>query len=367
MSIILFIIILAVLIFVHELGHFIVAKRSGIRVDEFGLGFPPRLWSKKRGETTYSINAIPFGGFVKIFGENPDDESIGGPDSKRSFVNKPRSIQAAVLAAGVFFNFVFAWLLISIGFMFGLPTPADYGGSVPVQDAKLIVTSVSSESPASEVGLQPGDRILFVESSKGSLQDETLTVPNVQELIAESVNEEITLLYRRGNENQLVRIEPEVGIVEGRAAIGVGMDRIGILKLPAHKAIWSGAVATVNLTKAISVGLADFFTGLFRGTSSIGQVTGPVGIVGLVGQVSELGFIYILSFTAFISINLAVINLIPFPALDGGRLLFVLIEAIKGSPINPKIANILNGVGFALLIILMLLVTYNDILKLITN
>jgi regulator of sigma E protease len=140
MTIIIFIIVLAALVFVHELGHFLAAKSSGIRVDEFGLGFPPKLWSFKKGETTYSLNAIPFGGFVKIFGENPDQESIEGPDKNRSFVHKPKYIQAWVLSAGVIFNILFAWILISIGYMVGMPVPVDYSPGVKIDNAIVTIT-----------------------------------------------------------------------------------------------------------------------------------------------------------------------------------------------------------------------------------
>ena len=158
MSIIIFLVILAALIFVHELGHFLVAKKTGIRVDEFAIGFPPKIFAWQRGETKYTINLIPFGGFVKIFGENPDDESISGPDSTRSFVNKNRGIQAAVLVAGIAFNLIFAWLLISASLSVGLSTSVS-GYEQYAPDAKVLVVSVLPNSPAAKAGLQAGDKI----------------------------------------------------------------------------------------------------------------------------------------------------------------------------------------------------------------
>src|SRR3989344_2465988 len=187
MTVILFIIILAVLIFVHELGHFLLAKKFGVRVDEFGLGFPPRLVGWKKGETTYSLNWLPFGGFVKIFGENPDDESLHGKDKARSLTHKPRWQQALVLVAGVSFNVLFAWLLISAGFMSGLPTSVE---AMPEQNfstpAKLIIVNVLPNSPAAEAGLKTGDELVYLKSATGesSVVGNQLTAELVREFVA---------------------------------------------------------------------------------------------------------------------------------------------------------------------------------------
>jgi len=361
MSVIIFIIILVILILAHELGHFIAAKSSGIRVDEFGIGFPPKIFGKKIGETTYTLNLIPFGGFVKIFGENPDEESM---QSDRSLVNKTKLVQAWVLFAGVFFNFLLAWLLISIGFMSGLPTPV---GSAPVgstiENARLVLTSVRQDSPAEEAGLSAGDAIIALVTNEDALQN--VNPDSVSEYIAGHGLDEITVLYQRGSENGTVVVVPTDGILEGRSAIGITMDMIGMLQLPIHLAVWEGGKTTVSLTVAMTSGFYNLIKDSLTGDANLSAIAGPVGIVGLVGDASDFGLIYLLGFTAFISINLAIINLIPFPALDGGRLLFLLIEAIKRSPIKPVVANTANAIGFALLIILMLVVTYNDIAKLI--
>ncbi len=366
MSIILFIIILAILILAHEFGHFIVAKRSGVRVDEFGIGFPPKIFGKKIGETEYTLNLFPIGGFVKIFGESPDEESVNGPDSKRSFVNKPKYIQAAVLVAGVTFNVILAWFLLSAGFMIGLPTSVDVAPEGRVlEDVALTIVEVKPDSPAQDVGLEVGDVILSLAVGEDSVFSPSPT--EVQEFIAINFEKDINVVYRRGKEFQeTITLRPVEGIID-RPAIGIAMDEIGKLKLPAHLALWEGAKLTAGLTEATFFGLVSFFGGVFSGNADLSDVAGPVGIVGIVGQASEFGFVYLLSLMAIISINLAIINLIPFPALDGGRLLFLLIEAIKGSPIKPAIANTVNAVGFAALILLMVIITYSDIVKIMTG
>ncbi|MFA5997654.1 MAG: site-2 protease family protein [Candidatus Paceibacterota bacterium] len=362
MNIILFIIVLTVLVFVHELGHFLAAKRAGIRVDEFGIGFPPALFKKKVGETVYSINAFPVGGFVKIFGEDPNDESLKGHDAKRSLTHKPKLIQAWVLVAGITFNILFAWLLVSLGFMIGLPFPADddrYGSRV--QNAQIILTQVLPESPASMAGLKAGDNIVGISSGSEALKDPT--VVSVQKFIAS--HKEVLVSYVRNKEFKAAPITTKEGIVEGRRAVGISMDFAGMLQLPVHEALYAGALTTASLTWGTIVGLADFFTNIFIGHANFADVAGPVGIAGVVGEASALGFVNLLTLVAIISINLAVINLLPFPALDGGRLFFLLIEKIKGSPIKPVVANTANGIGFILLILLMVVVTYHDIAKLI--
>ncbi|MEK7148646.1 MAG: site-2 protease family protein [Patescibacteria group bacterium] len=362
MSIILFIIILAALILVHELGHFIAAKRAGVRVDEFGIGFPPRLWQKKVGETIYSFNAFPIGGFVKIFGEDPNKESLEGKDSSRSLTQKPRLVQAWIISAGVVFNLLFAWFLISLGFMAGLPysgNDSKYGARV--QNLNLTITQVAPKSPAQKAGLKGGDIIVSLVSGENILTNPK--VPATQRFIAS--NEEIKLTYLRGIETKTATVRGEEGVVDGRRAIGISMDVIGMLRLPVHEALYVGLSTTASITMAMAVGIIDFFKNIFIGQASFQDISGPVGIVGIVSDASTLGFIHLLSLTAIISINLAIINLLPFPALDGGRLLFLLIESIKRSPIKPVIANAVNGIGFLILIAFMVFITFHDVAKLI--
>lgn len=367
LNILLFVAVLAILILVHEFGHFIVAKKSGIRVDEFGLGFPPKLWGKKFGETTYTLNAIPFGGFVKIFGEDPNNENTNGPDRLRSFVHKPRYIEALVLVAGVAFNFLFACILLSVGFMVGMPSSIDEGYVGYAKDSHILITKVGENSPAEAADLKVGDTIVSVVGDDSALQDTSLTPANIQQFISTHAGTKIALMYKREGETKTVFLTPVANAIEGRTepAIGIAMDQVGTVVLPIHLAIVEGFKFAGSLFLETVKGLYHLISGIFTGHGNLSQVTGPVGIVGMVGEASRMGFIYLVTFTSLISINLTVINLLPFPALDGGRLLFVVIEAVKRSPINPRISNTLNYAGFAILLALMAVVTFHDVFKLL--
>lgn len=368
MNIIIFVIILLVLVVSHEFGHFYVAKKAGIRVDEFSFGFPPKLFGKKIGETTYNFNLLPIGGYVKIFGENPDEDSMNGPDSARSFVNKPRYIQAGVLFAGVLMNFLVAWILLSVGFISGLPTSV---GNVPkgaiVENQVLTITSVLPSSPADKGGIKVGDKILSLNTETDStmLSSSLVSAENIQSFIKAHDKEEVRVSLVRGKEPMELIVIPEKNNNSDTVMIGISMDTIGTLKLPIHLAFWEGLKLSGDVFVGTVVGFYNLIHGALIGKADMSMITGPVGIVGVVGDAAKFGFIYLLSFTALISINLAVINLIPFPALDGGRLLFLLIEKIKGSRIKPQIANMVNMIGFGLLMVLMVVITYHDIIKLL--
>ena len=359
MSILIFIIILLILVLVHELGHFAVAKFAKIRVDEFAFGFPPRLFSMKRGETTYAFNALPLGGYVKIYGEDPNEVT---EDSARSFAHQPRLIQAAVVVAGVIMNLVLAWVLISATLMFGIPAPVDNDDGLPVSSPRLMVTEVSAKGPAEVSGITGGDYLL-------TLRDGTETVSAtspeaVSAFIGTHEGKIITVTYDHNGVSQTKDIIPVMGISQKGAAIGVYMDMVGTLKLPIHLALYHGAKKTWLYTKLTAQGLYVFLKGAVTGHANMEEVTGPVGIVKAVGAASAVGFTNLMLFTALISINLAIINVIPFPALDGGRLFFIAIEAVMRRPIKASYANAMNAAGFALLMLLMVLVTYHDIAKL---
>lgn len=367
MSLIIFFAVLALLVLSHELGHFLAAKKAGIRVDEFGFGFPPRLWAWRKGETEYSVNLIPFGGFVKIFGENgvADDTT----DLNRNFSLKPKWVQAIVLVAGVTFNVILAWVLLSIGLMFGLPASPDliHPGEQNVIRS-LVIASVLPQSPAALAHLESGDEIASLSVSVPA--PVTITNPSAEEMqqfIAAQAPHEIVLEYRRNGEPEVVSIKPQANLAEGVAtpAIGVSLSEINLVKLSPLQAIMYGAKLTARLTVLTTTTFGTFIYKAIVGASSINELTGPVGLVSLVGEAAGLGWVYLLTFTALISVNLAVINLLPIPALDGGRLLFLLIEAIKGSALSARTVQVANITGFALLMLLMLVVTYHDIARLL--
>lgn len=372
MSIIIFLIILLVLVLVHEFGHFFTAKKFDIRVDEFGFGFPPKLFSFKKGETEYSFNLLPVGGFVKIFGENfeeadmvevgfLDKNSAVKQDFSRSLVNKPKYQQAIVLFAGIFANFLLAWLLFSFSFMSGLPTSV---GSEPknydIKDVHLVVLSVLPDSPAETAGLKSGDKIIYIKN--GNLVADNISPETVKSFVVSGNKIEIGYLRGKDTAYNMTEITPKNN--NGSFSIGISMDQIGIVKLPVLSAFWEGLKLDWSVTKGTVIGLYTLIVEGIKGKGSFASVMGPVGMVGIVSSAYQFGFVYLLSFTALISVNLAIINLVPFPALDGGRLLFLLVEKIKGSRMNPKFTNTVNMIGFAILIILMLLVTYHDVVKL---
>ncbi|MFA5889219.1 MAG: site-2 protease family protein [Candidatus Paceibacterota bacterium] len=368
MSIIIFIIILAILIFVHELGHFLVAKKAGIRVDEFGLGFPPKIFAKKVGETTYTLNAIPFGGFVKIFGEDPEVEQAhygaGSHDDRdRSFQFKPKWIQASVLVAGVSFNAIFAWLLISIGFMIGMPYSIDYS-RLSKNNVDYVLVDVLAGSPANIAGLVSGDKIISISDGEKSLRGKDLVIENIRKIVNEGGGKVEIVYNHEDNPPTTISVEAENNPELGFKTIGIAMTN-GIIKLPIHLAVLEGANTTWLLTKGTTVGLVGFLWKTITFKSDFSQITGPVGIATLVSQAKSSGFVYVLFLVALISINLTIINLLPFPALDGGRLLFVGVEAVIRRPINPVFVRWANGIGFAFLLLLMVVITGHDIFRLL--
>ncbi|MCA9363787.1 site-2 protease family protein [Candidatus Kaiserbacteria bacterium] len=367
MAILVFLLILFVLVLVHEWGHFIVAKKSGIRVDEFGIGFPPKLFGVRKGETEYTLNLLPIGGFVRIYGENAEDavmDAKEGKDISRSFVAKGKWQQAAVLVAGVTMNILFAWLLFAVALGVGMKTVVEE--SAATDSAVMIVTDVLHQSPAEAAGLTPGAEIIAVSVGEAALT--TVTPTAFSAFIGAHGNEEVMLTYRAGGETHTTTVIPTQGIITDaptQTAIGTRLVLTEVVSQSFMNAIIESAVLTATSLRDIIVGLGSLLADALHHEADFSQIAGPVGIVGLVGEASAFGLASLLMFTAFISLNLAVINLLPFPALDGGRLLFVAIEAIKGSPINPVWAARLNIIGFFILILLMVAVTYNDIIRML--
>ncbi len=363
MSIIIFIVILLVLVLVHEFGHFFTAKKFGIRVDEFGFGFPPKLFGFKKGETEYSLNALPIGGFVKIFGENPDEESTNGPDRERSFVHKPKWQQAIVLFAGVFMNFILAWILFSITLFMGSPLAADSIPTVARQQMteRIVVLGIAKDSPAQRAGLQAGDFIVSLETNK-----EKISSPTLDEFIAftNKPGETIHFTYFRNGAPIFVDIIPEENVSLGRAFIGLAPGTLISGRFNLFESLNYGLQTAWLTSRDTVIGLKKLIFGGPESKAIRDSIIGPVGLAQVTGAVFNIGVGYLLSFAGLISVSLAVINLVPFPALDGGRLLFLLIEKIKGSRINPKFTNTANLIGFGVLIFLMMVVTFNDVVKL---
>lgn len=365
MSVLLFLLVLFVLILVHEWGHFITAKKTGMRVDEFGIGFPPRLFRWRKGETDYSLNLLPIGGFVKIFGENGVDDLSALPEAERAraFGARPKWAQALVLIAGVTMNMLLAWVLFTVTFMVGMPTEVDE--TTATDNAMLMVVGTLPDSPASV--LPYGSEITAVTSGDQSLT--SLSHTELSTFVGEVAPAPLLVTYTYAGETNTVEITPAQGLTEedsARYIIGAQTALVENVSLGPVAAVVEGAKRTYTSTIAIAIGLVTFLKQAIVGTADYSQVSGPIGIVGMVGDAAKIGLVTLLNFTAFISLNLAVINLLPVPALDGGRLLFVAIEAITRKQIPPAWAGYLNLAGFVLLIALMLAVTYSDITKLIT-
>lgn len=365
MSVILFLLVLFVLVLVHEWGHFIAAKKTGMRVDEFGIGFPPKLYGRKKGETEYTLNALPIGGFVRIYGENKEEmtDETGTTDSDRAFSARPKWAQAIVLLAGVTMNVLFAWLLFTIVLMVGVPTAVEE--NVATDAAELYVAGVLPDSPAAEV-LPVGAVITEVTTAETTLSEPSPS--EFSEFVVTHAPDPLSVTYVYQEETKTVAITPVQGVAEDdpeRYIIGTSLAYVETVSRPIHIAVRDGFIATTDGLQAITVGLWTLLHDAVVGEADFSAVAGPVGIVGMVDDAAALGVIALFSFTAIISLNLAVINLLPFPALDGGRLLFVAIEAITRREIPPVWAGWLNAAGFLILMLLMVAVTYNDIVRLI--
>jgi len=365
MEILLFVVIIVALIVVHEFGHLVAAKLSKMRVDEFGLGYPPRAAVIGRiGETILSLNWLPFGGFVKIFGEDGGEGSRLPAGRQGAFTTRPRILQALVLVAGIAMNLLFAYVLITGALISGTPRALSQNEIANARDVELAVADVLPSSPAARAGLLPGDSIMSAKDASGEWH---ATDPaSFSAFVAASKGSAVTLEVKRNGKEQAVTATPAAGVAAvdpSRYALGVEVTSIGVVPLSFIAAITEGAFLTWGAITITAAGLWHFFYGVFTLSADLSQVAGPVGIVGAVGASAAGGLGNLLSLVAIISINLALINLIPVPALDGGRLLFVIIESIIRRPIKPSVSRAVNGIGFALLILLMVVVTAHDIFK----
>lgn len=362
LTIVIFILILGLLILVHELGHFITAKRLGVKVEEFGFGFPPRIFGIKKGETIYSLNLLPLGGFVKIYGENgsADSSKLNPNEESRAFYNKPIGKRVKIIVAGVVMNLILAMILLGVGHWMGMPAAVDDDVADNLRDAKIQITQIAVNSPAAQAGISIGDTIKKLSNDVTVLPEK---VSDVQNFINSHLGEQITVTIQRGDTILTKELMPRRDYPEDEGAMGIGLARTAIVSYPWYKAIIMGITSTINLIWVILIVLGGLFWSLVSTGKLAVEVSGPVGIFNLTGQAAQLGFIYVLQLTALLSINLAIINIFPFPALDGGRLLFLGIEKIKGSPISQKIEGTIHTTGFIFLILLLIAITWRDIVK----
>ena len=340
-TIIVFILILGLLIFVHEMGHFIAARLTGVKVEEFGMGFPPRLFAIKRGETVYSLNLIPLGGFCKMLGEED-------PSEPRSLASKRPLTKLFVLGAGPVMNAVLPIVLLTIAFM--IPRQVVIGD--------VVIEEVAPNSPAAAAGIEPGDTVLSINGH---------SIQNIGDLIYDvhlSLGEETTLeLEAEDGSQKVVTLVPRWAPPEGEGPVGVALSLANTYEVSEHYPFWEAVrKSATTLWETFELIRNEVRSWFARGTAP--QVGGPVAIFQITGEANAAGPSYLLQFAAFLSLNLAIINLLPLPALDGGRIVFVLLEVVRrGKRVSPRTEGLIHLVGFIMLIGLILVITYFDILR----
>ncbi len=356
-SIIIFIFTLLTLVLIHEFGHFLMARKFGIKVEEFGFGIPPKIWGKKIGETLYSLNALPLGGFVRLQGED-EGGSIKG---NRDFRAKPVGQRIIVVVAGVLMNLFLAWAIF-----YTIVIYQNFKIIYPTLDQGVYIGHLEKNFPAESSGVKVGERILKVDGKDIKKFDDARNF--IKEKKGQPVR--ITLSDLDGKEQRELIVTPK-SVENGDYLIGVGFSPIAIreYKTPTEK-IFSGITYSYDLTKLTFVGLgktiSDLFTGNFKSVSH--SVSGPVGLAVMSNDILSGGkqaLPFYLWFVGVISLTLSIFNVLPIPALDGGRLLFLVIEAITRKKVKEDIERLVHQVGFAVLLAMALLVTYSDISKLI--
>ena len=340
-----FLAVLGPLVFVHELGHFIVAKLGGIRIEEFGLGYPPRLLRlAKIGTTEYTLNLLPLGGFVRMVGE--EDPSAPG-----SFASKSKKVRAATLIAGPAMNIILAGFLFAITLMAGAPTPVEGPGAG--------IYGVMPGSPAAEAGLQVGDTIIKV-------NDHVVAGPeDLKAYTSAHVGERVALTIRRNGEilPEPIYLTPRASPPPGEGPMGIMINYpLKIVSYPWYQALPMGFVQAFRLMGFMLGGLVDIVRGALAP-----EVAGPLGIAQLTAEVAQTGVIRLVELAAFLSVNLALINLLPFPALDGGRLLFVAIEAVRRRRVDPAKEHLVHLIGLVVLISLIIVISYFDLVRWISG
>ncbi len=340
---------LVVLMAFHELGHFLLAKKFGVKVPEFGIGYPPRIWGKKIGETIYSINWLPFGAFVKIMGEDRDS------NDPRSFTKKPLWQRALILLGGGLAFWLIAIIILTLASgIWGVPTSIPDDLSAGFDKAEVRVLAVAADTPAQEAGIMVGDT--FVDFGK---------VQDIKDFINSNLGEEISLSLARGDEVLELALIPRTDWPENEGPIGIALARVADLKTVWYKAPGQAVEITYQQTKAIPIVLGKAIIKKFKGEPVVGvQLVGPIGVGKVMGQALGEGIGSYLVFIAMIAIWLALFNFLPIPALDGGRLLFIVIEAVRGKPVSVRIEQRITATFFFLLIALMVIVTLKDIIGL---
>ncbi|MDD4477012.1 MAG: RIP metalloprotease RseP [Patescibacteria group bacterium] len=415
-TIITFIAILALLVISHEYGHFIAARKNGVRVDEFGFGFPPRIFGvqilrgnklekiaeketisvqtsdiksqdgreiiqetitdvKKEidivapikkyrfifgnkeiepiegGGTVYSLNFIPLGGFVKIKGETGDNS-----EEADSLANKAPWRRAIFMSAGVIMNIFVAIILLSIGFMFGLPQTTENLNDVSkVRDWRVEIMQVIADSPAEKSELMAGDAIIKIDVL------ENPRLKEIQNYVNENKDKELAVSVKRGNETFEKKIHPMVYQDSGKGGLGVSIAETGIVSYPWYEAFYHGFIEAFIYLKEIFLAFYFLIKGLITGAGVGGAVSGPVGIAVMTGRFARLGFAYLMQFAALLSLNLAIFNILPFPSLDGGRLFFLFINKITRRPVSTRVEQWVHTVGFALIMAFAIFITVRDV------
>lgn len=332
--------VFGLLVLVHEFGHFITAKMTGMRVDEFAIGFGHKLISKKYGETVYSLRAIPLGGFNDIAGMDPDNNTAG----ERGFCAKPVLSRMVVILAGATMNFI---LPIVLFFMIYATIGVEKPSTEPV------IGNVIQGMSAEKAGLKEGDRILSVDGLEVSTWKE---FTDKLKGVAEGQN--VSLRYKRGEEISEVTVSPKFNKQENRALVGVQSSTVY-----EEKSVPESFALAIEHTEKITVFMIESIVRLFKEPGQTENLAGPIGIVQMSGQVAERGFIPLLNFAALLSINLGIINLLPVPVLDGGHFVNLFIEAVRGKPLGSKAVAYTQRIGIALLLMLMLFATKNDLVR----
>ena len=332
--------VFGLLVLVHEWGHFITAKMTGMRVDEFAIGFGPKLLSKRHGETIYSLRAIPLGGFNDIAGMDPENNTAG----ERGFCAKPVLSRMIVILAGATMNFVLPIVLFFTIY-------ATLGEGQPATEP--IIGGVIEGMSAQKAGIKEGDEILSVDGQNVATWKEfTDKLKNVE------AGQNISLKFKRGEEINEVTVSPTYNEQEQRVLVGVQSSVVY-----EKKSVAESFTLAIDHTKEITVFMIESIAKLFQEPNQTENLAGPIGIVQMSGQVAERGFIPLLNFAALLSINLGIINLLPVPVLDGGHFVNLFIEAVRGKPLDAKAVAYTQRVGIALLLMLMLFATKNDLVR----